>query len=307
MSIASSAATPRPSRCTGGRSAFASAPSALITPRWPRASTTWPCSTSTRAALPRPSPSSGAPSASSRDPWGLITRTWRSPSTIWRRSTRPRDVTRRRSPSIRAPSPSRRSGWARIIRRWPRSWTTTPWCSAEPSGTPRPSRSRSVRETSALATPNKTLGAEAAASGLAVGTATLGGGAGVELDYETVAPAVLALRAGPDVAHQLGRARRAQPARAAAQLPAVHAPAYARLLQQILHPVRAQPALGNEIEAAAAPRKPDLDLARFARLPAPRREIEILRLARRSRARHGQAVRSLDWIRLTPAFCIAVQ
>src|SRR5262249_19001833 len=128
--------------------------------------------------------------------------------------------------------------------------------------------------------------AESPALDLAVGPAALRGCAGVELDHEPVAPAVLGLRARLNVADELGRGRRAKHPRAAAEFPAAHAPPHARLLQYVLHPVRAPAALRHEVKAAPAPREPDLDLSRLARLAAPGREIEIRRFARRRRVRH---------------------
>src|SRR5215469_16167004 len=144
-------------------------------------------------------------------------------------------------------------------------------------------------------------------SGVAVGAAVREAGAGIELDHEAIAPAVLLARARLDVPDQGGRGFRAQDAGAAREGGGAYAPSHARVHQQVLHPVRAQAVLGHEVVAPAAPGEPDLDPARPSGFPAPRREIEVLLLVpRRGRLHHPlyEATSSLDCMRFTPACCI---
>src|SRR2546426_8554957 len=98
-------------------------------------------------------------------------------------------------------------------------------------------------------------------------TAAGAAGAGVELDYEAVAPAVFALRARLDVAHQRGRRLGPHHTRAADEICRADPPPHAWLDQEVLHPMGAQAVLGDQVVAAAAAREPDLDLMSAAGLP----------------------------------------
>src|SRR5215470_1780846 len=109
----------------------------------------------------------------------------------------------------------------------------------------------------------------------------------IELDHEAVAPAVFLPRARLDVAHERRRGFRPQHAGAAAELRRADAPANPRLLEQVLHPVRAQPMLGHEVVAAAAAGEPDLDATVASGLPSPRGEVEKFLLVARAPARHA--------------------
>src|SRR5262249_45620285 len=125
-------------------------------------------------------------------------------------------------------------------------------------------------------------------AGAAAGTAR----AGVELDDEPVAPAVFAPRARLDVAHQRGRRLGPHDSGAPGQIRKADSPAYARLDQEVLHPLRAQAVLRDQVVAPAATREPDFDLARATALPAPRREIEEFLLFAGGRWRHAPAMRA---------------
>src|ERR1700687_1577172 len=119
-------------------------------------------------------------------------------------------------------------------------------------------------------------------------------GAGVEFDYQAVAPAVFLFRARLDVADQRWRRLGPQHARPPAEVCRAHSPPYARLDQEVLHPVGAQAVLGHEIVAASPAGEPDLDLTRAPSFPAARREVEEFLLVVR-RARHLPASSPTDY------------
>src|SRR5438552_10978983 len=60
--------------------------------------------------------------------------------------------------------------------------------------------------------------------------------------------------------------------------PPAHAPRHARVGPNVADPLRAVARLGDDVVSAGLPREPDLDLARLARSPARRREVEHLGL-----------------------------
>src|SRR5437667_2507839 len=135
----------------------------------------------------------------------------------------------------------------------------------------------------------RTRGVTGEGLGVAVRAAVGAAGAGVELDDEAVAPAVFVSRARLNIAHERGRRLRAHHASAAAKDRGAHPPLDARLHEQVLHPLRAQPVLGDQVVAPPAAREPDLDAPLVPRLPAPRGEVEILLLVARRRAFHRRA------------------
>ena len=106
------AATPRPSRCSSGRSRSSRRPWGRIIRTSPPSSTTWPRCTGTPAATPRPSRCSSGRSRSTRRPWGRIIRASPPTSTTWPGCTRTPAATPRpsRCTSGRLRSTRRRLG-----------------------------------------------------------------------------------------------------------------------------------------------------------------------------------------------------
>src|SRR5262249_40728458 len=99
----------------------------------------------------------------------------------------------------------------------------------------------------------------------------------IELHHEAVTPAVFLLRQRAHRTRQLGLGLRVDHPRLGRERAAPDARGHARLLPEILHPLRPLAMLGDQIVAVAALGEPDLDLARPARASSRRRQVEVLR------------------------------